>query len=297
MAQNRLTRRRVIQLTAAAGLSAALPAHAANRVTWHGEALGAEAEIVIIGPKARAQEALSAVQSDIARITDEFNLYDPESALGRLNDLKRLDHPSVMFQDLCRAVDHVHDVTGGLFDPTVQRLWNRSELSDEAGWKQLSRSPEAIELKPGLALTFNGIAQGFATDLVAERLAEFGFGETLVNIGETRATGGPWRLGLSDPEAGYLGTRTLRSGAIATSSPGALTLSSGISHIINPRAPDEPALWSTVSIEAKTATLADGFSTALCHCPQQDIQKIIREHPDLRRATLLDKEGDLTTLR
>ncbi|MCV6596404.1 MAG: FAD:protein FMN transferase [Mangrovicoccus sp.] len=297
MAQPHLSRRRVILLTAAAvGLGGGRKAAAASSTTWRGEALGAEAQITIRGDKAAAEAALKDALAEISAVTAQFNLYDPESALGRLNDRKTLHAPSEMFQSLCQAVDHVHRATGGLFDPTVQRLWNQQQLTGAPGWAQIARSKDLITLKPGLALTFNGIAQGYATDRVAECLAARGFGETLVNLGESRGSGGPWRLGLADPQAGFLGTRSLRQGAIATSSPGALSLAGGITHIVNPHDPARAPLWSTVSVEAETATLADGFSTGFCHASRGKIQKILNNQPGLRKVTLVDAQGDITTL-
>ena len=113
--------------------------------------------------------------------------------------------------------------------------------------------------------------------------------ETLVNIGEYRALGGPFKLGLSDPTQGHLGTRTLQDGAIATSSP---ILPGSASHILHR---SQTPLWSTVSVEATTATRADCLSTALCLTPRDQIAEI-RQHPDISRITLVDFDGNLTTL-
>ena len=299
-----LTRRRFIAITAAAAgaaptsaLADALRRAPGSATRWRGEALGAGAEITLIGPRDEAAAALEAARAEIMRMCAEFNLYDPDSALGRLNDSLRLDAPSPVFQALCDTVDQVHAATDGLFDPTVQRLWNREPGAVDAGWREVVRTPSAITLRPGLALTFNGIAQGFATDRVSEVLSEQGFTESLVNIGEMRGAGGPWTIGLADPKAGIMGTRTITDGAIATSSPGTLTLAGGITHIVHPRDPERAPLWSTVSVEADSATLADGLSTALCHASRGQMFPILAELPGIRRVSLIDDKGDLMTLR
>lgn len=299
-----LSRRRFIAITAAASgavptsaLARAMDSRSGHTARWRGEALGAEAEITLIGPKAPAEAALASARAEIATMTSEFNLYDPASALGRLNETGRLDHPSDTFRTLCDTVDALHRATHGLFDPTVQRIWNGLALDADFGWPLVTRDAGAITLRPGLALTFNGIAQGFATDRVSEVLKQHGFTQSLVNIGEMRGTGGPWTIGLADPKAGLLGTRTLTDGAIATSSPGAMTLAGGIAHIVHPTDPARAPLWSTVSVEADNATLADGLSTALCHADRGQMFPILAQLPGVRGVSLVDTKGDLMTLR
>ena len=150
-------------------------------------------------------------------------------------------------------------------------------------------------LKFNEALTFNGIAQGFATDAVADMLEARGFGRALVDIGEHRALGGPWRVGLADPVAGYLGTRTLDMGAIATSSPDALRL--GLEgHILDPRG-GRGTRWSTVSVEATRAAIADAVSTGCCLLDLAQIGAVMRRLPEISAVTLVDADGNLRSLR
>ena len=195
-----------------------------------------------------------------------------------------------------QACTQVHAATGGLFDPTVQPLWRALAEGQppEAAralidWSRVRHSAASVTLGEGQALTFNGIAQGFATDLVAEALRDAGLERTLVNIGEFRGTGGPWRLGISDPEIGMIGTRTLTSSAIATSSPKAVPLG-GQGHILHGHAKPR---WSTVSVEAATATMADGFSTALTMARLEDIRAAVGTF-GIRRITLVSDQGDVS---
>lgn len=64
--------------------------------------------------------------------------------------------------------------------------------SDRVG--SVAFDAELIKPAPSQALTFNGIAQGFATDLVADVLRDHCLTNTLVNIGEYRAMGGALAL-------------------------------------------------------------------------------------------------------
>ena len=232
-----LSRRRFLAISAAM-LGAGPARSAATPARWRGVALGAEAEITIHGPG--AERALAEALALVRAVEAEFSLYDPGSALSRLNRAGRLA-PSPTFAELLGLVDRVHAATGGAFDPTVQPLWEALARGGSlgparaaVGWERVRLGGGEVRLGAGQALTFNGIAQGFATDAVADMLEARGFGRALVDIGEHRALGGPWRVGLADPVAGYLGTRTLDMGAIATSSPDALRL--GLEgHILDPR--------------------------------------------------------------
>ena len=263
---------------------------------WQGRALGAEVDITLHAPAEIAEPALDRARGSLDAVMAQFDLFDPASTVSRLNRTGHLDAPDVMFRRLMQACTQVHAATGGLFDPTVQPLWRALAEGQppEAAralidWSRVRHSAASVTLGEGQALTFNGIAQGFATDLVAEALRDAGLERTLVNIGEFRGTGGPWRLGISDPEIGMIGTRTLTSSAIATSSPKAVPLG-GQGHILHGHAKPR---WSTVSVEAATATMADGFSTALTMARLEDIRAAVGTF-GIRRITLVSDQGDVS---
>ncbi|HEX9857129.1 MAG TPA: FAD:protein FMN transferase [Paracoccaceae bacterium] len=292
-----MRRRRFLQIAAA---SALLPggAQAAAERRWQGRALGAEAEVRLSGDALAAEAALAAIPPLLARIEAEFSLFNPASALSRLNAGGGLSAVSPMFHDLCDLCDTLHRATGGSFDPTVQPLWRAlADGGDVAGaaapigWGRVRRDA-GIRLGPGQALTFNGIAQGFATDAVRALLATAGFSHALVNIGEFAALGGPFSLGIEDPAAGLLARRRISGTAIATSSPGALSIG-GRPHILHPAG--RAARWSTVSVEADSAALADGLSTALVFATAGEARGIRARLPGCGRITVVDAHGDLST--
>lgn len=295
-----MRRRRFLQILAAA---ACVPG--AARAQVHRRrfvALGADAEIVLHGPMGLAEAALAAAEAEIARAEALFSLYRPDSALSRLNAAGRLDDPPADLLALLRLCGHLHAATGGRFDPTVQPLWRAlAEGRDPEparaalGWGRVSLAPARVALAPGQALTLNGIAQGWATDRVTAALARRGFTKALVNIGEHRAVGGPFRLGIEDPAAGLLGHLTLENRAVATSSPGALTLPDGSAHILDPLH-GRPPVWSTVCVSARSAALADGLSTALCHAPLEEIRPIPAGLGGDIAVRLVDPDGSLTTI-
>jgi FAD:protein FMN transferase len=265
-----MKRRRFLQISAAtlAGLPSAGRADGGHQASWRGLALGAEVSVTLTGgDAARAEAVLSALPCRLRGIEAEFSLYDPASALSALNRDGYLTRPSPAFAEVLNLCDRLHAATGGLFDPTVQPLWEalstgqgRAAARALIGWSRVDRSAGRIKLAAGQRLTLNGIAQGYATDLVRADLAAAGYGRALVNIGEYAALGGPWRIGIADPEFGRLAERRLSDGAIATSSARA-TLVGGQPHILHPRGGRIHA--ATVSVEADSAALADGLSTAL----------------------------------
>lgn len=288
----KFTRRRFLTIAAAC---AAFPAHASS---WQGRAFGADISIIIRGPRELAEPALLQARKTLREVEHLFSLYNSNSHLTRLNSDGSLTVPNTRFLALMQEADEAYQLTKGLFDPTVQPLWKAlaegrepTQALEAIGWDRVRFDPESITLGQDQALTFNGIAQGYATDLVTDALARFGLDNTLVNIGEYRSNGGPWTIGISDPQHGHLGTRALRGGAIATSSPSALSLGAQ-AHILHPTARPQ---WSTVSVEADTATQADSLSTALVLASRGEVEAI-RQRAGLRRVTLVGFDGDLTTL-
>lgn len=264
-----LTRRRMLAITAAAAPALAF-APGAPRTTWRGRALGADASITLVGDG--AAPALAAARDAIRRAEAAFSLFDPASALSRLNAAGRLTAPPPDMLALMAEVAALHAISGGAFDPTVQPLWRlmadtrgRPDASDLAraralvGWRHVRVDPGEIAFdRPGMALTFNGVAQGFATDRAAAALAAHGFGHALVNAGEWRGIGGPWRLGAEDQ------VLRLQNRAAATSEPGALRFGAGgAGHILSPFGADSIG-FARVTVIADAAARADGLSTALC---------------------------------
>ncbi len=290
-----LTRRRFLTLCAATACAA--PAWAAS-ARWQGRVFGAEASITLHGPGGLGEDTLAWITDRLRQIERMFSLHDPGSELCRLNREKSLAAPPA-FHDLLALSRRVHAATDGGFDPTVQPLWRA--LADGGdiesaraaiGLHRVRTDGRRIRIGADQALTFNGIAQGFAADDIRTLLVRQGFTQCLVDMGEFAAIGGPFRLGISDPSAGVLARRSLTGGAMATSSPAVLTIG-GLGHILGPSG--QIPQWSTVSVQADSAALADAASTALCLLPLPAIRRSMRVL-GLHRVTLIDAGGELTTL-
>ena len=274
------TRRRFLAISAAAF---ALPAAAnAQQVyTWSGMALGARATIRLAHADAPAITVRAT--AEIERLEDVFSLYRSDSALSRLNQNGVLDAPPFELLECLSLAGAVHQATGGLFDPTVQPLWaayakaaSQSQVPDAqtidaamavTGWNGVSLEAGRISLRPGMALTLNGIAQGYIADRVAGLLEAEGLQDILIDTGEFRALGqqpqgGGWPVSLAQG-----GAVALTSRALATSAPlGTVFDAAGtLGHILNPKTGLTAApRWRGISISSNSATLADGLSTAAC---------------------------------
>ncbi len=291
-----LTRRRFLTLTAATLLP--LPAHAATITQWHGTALGAEAAIYLSHPDADA--IIARAVAEIDRLEGIFSLYRATSSLSQLNATGRLDAPPFELLECLALCGRVHTATQGLFDPTIQPLWQLYATSYAAGnapapeqiartlhlvgWPRVIYDSNAVKLPAGAALTLNGIAQGFIADKVAELLANEGLIDILINTGEFRALGQMpgargWPIKLASG-----GNVKLSMRALATSSPlGTVFDTKGtVGHIINPiTGLTAPALWQSVSVSAPSCALADAISTAACLMPDREsLVSVLTSFPD-----------------
>jgi thiamine biosynthesis lipoprotein len=289
-----ITRRRFLAISAAA---LALPARA-EPVRWQGYAMGAEVSLTLEAPEDQAKAALHEVRKILRQTEALFSLYEPSSRLSRLNATGRLERPEARFTELIDLCDQAHRLTNGRFDPTVQPLWQALAKGQNPyparlliGWDRVTIAPQGISLAQGQALTLNGIAQGYATDLVSNALKRAGLTRVLVNIGEYHGWGRDWQVGVADPSHGLVARQSLNNRALATSSPGAMPLGQNETHILDPLG--LPPKWSTVSVEADTATMADALSTAFCHASPDEIKATLHATAGHPKALCVAQDGTL----
>lgn len=304
-----LTRRRFLTIAAVAAVAAG-PARAAPTLRqWHGQALGARATITLAHPQ--AERITAAALAEIARLDGVFSLYRADSVLSRLNANGRVEAPPFELLECLALAGAVHRATGGLFDPTVQPLWAvhaeahaRGRAPEAAalaralaaiGWDRVRFDAEAVTLQPGMALTLNGIAQGYVADRVAALLRAEGLTDILVDTGELRALGGhpeggDWPVALQVGEATLPDPLPLREAALASSAPlgTAFDAAGKVGHILDPRTGlPGTAAWTLVSVTAPRAGLADALSTAFCLMERDQITAALGHFPEARLAALV----------
>ncbi len=263
----KLTRRRFLVAAAAATI---LGPASRQHWEWRGSVMGAEARIVLTGPRDQAELALADVVAEIDRLENIFSLNRAHSQLARLNASGEITAPAQDLRSLLAAADHWKRLTAGSFDLAVQPLWAHyaqgAERPDEATLERVRQasvqvSSTGITLSAGAALTLNGIAQGTVGDRVAELLTRRGFTPPLIDTGEMLLPG-PTRRDIALPEANL--NFRLAEVAIATSAPGALIFdpAGARTHIFDPMSGETPGWWRSVTVFAPRAETADALSTA-----------------------------------
>jgi FAD:protein FMN transferase len=289
----KLTRRRALFIggTVLASAVAGRVLAAAPVARWSGQALGAHASIELVGlDEEQARPLFRSVEQELERLEAIFSLYRPQSALSRLNRDGILHAPPPELLEVMTLSAAMHRQTFGLFDPTVQPLFalyaghyadgRSSPPPAQAVEATLARvgldkvviGVDAIRFEiEGMAVTLNGIAQGYITDRIADLLREAGLDNLLVDMGEIRAMGpapggAGWRIGL---RAGPLDDSVsqqliLTEGAVATSMMLGTTFYAGTDkgHILHPRRGLVSDFNPRATVVTATAAQADALSTA-----------------------------------
>lgn len=307
MPLDRPTRRRAITIfaAAAAGAFAGGPARSARAdYEWRGVAMGADAKILFSGiePQA-ARDAAALVEAEIDRLEGALSLFRPDSELCRLNREGMLVQPSGDMQRALALALEIAALSRGLFDPTVQPLWEAYvdwfSAAPDAGlppdpliararatvdWRRIRLAPGAVHLGEGQRLTLNGLGQGYVTERVADLLLARGLSNILVDLGEQRAIGprrdgAPWLIARADAPP-----IRLARGALATSEGSGCVLGAGgaAHHLFDPRSGRSAGHWKRITVHHRSAAVADALSTALYIASAQEIEPLIPHLPGIR---------------
>jgi FAD:protein FMN transferase len=307
-----ITRKRTLHILAGSCASLLFPSYSLSagedtKYSWSGVALGGEVQIDLYhSNKHHAAKLIKTCVAEIDRLEQEFSLYRPSSSVVKLNTAGRLRNPS---HDLLKLLSESHRISlisGGAFDVSVQPLWQlyashfaenpRSEYGPDktqiervlrsVGFQNIHYSAQEISFsKPGMALTFNGIAQGYITDRIADMLRGGGLRNVLINLGEIRALGGnsrphvPWRIGIKSPtiKGKTVHRINLVDKAVATSASSGTSFdqSGNYHHLFSPADGNNSTRFGSISVIDNHATTADGLSTAFSVMRLEDIRKIV----------------------
>lgn len=272
-------------------------------VRWQGAALGSEVALMLDAPHLEAEAAVQHAEVTLDKICAQFNLFDDASQVQHLNQNGTLTTPSEMFLDLCALATRLHVATNGLFDPTIQPLWRAlfdgtpaHQARPHIGWEKVAISAGAITLQAGQKVSFNGIAQGFATDILVAALKELGIKQAAVHLGELAIIGGPVKIPLSRPLPD--GTRAIfaDNSALSLSMPSRIPLGA-YGHILHPHGLPAEGGWTWVAVEASSAAIADGASTAFILMTLGEIEAALDHLPEITRVRLLAENGSIHDLQ
>ena len=324
-----ISRRRFIRISAAAaGLSVApfgRPARADTLLAWRGTMLVAIATMEIYHENRRqAEQLISVACAEARRLERLFSLYLPDSALVELNRTGILVDPAAEMVDLLSIAQRYSELTGGLFDPTVQPLWDlyadhfSQEHPDPAGpspaaikaavasigCSRLSVDRDRIVMPRGMAVTLNGIAQGYVTDKMVDLLRSHGVTHSLVDMGETRAIGSrpdgrPWEVGVADPDlVGRMETvLPIMDRAVATSGAYGFRFDpqGRFNHLFDPRTGECAGRYRSVTTISRNATSADALTKPFSLMPEEQIRSLLPQ-VDIERVYLIDTAGRLSDI-
>lgn len=245
------------------------------------------------------REIAERVQGLVARCERLLSLYDPGSEISRLNRDGGLVNADPLFLGLLGRALHYAEVSEGVFDPTVQVLWDwRSEWKAASlaerkaletvgreralglvGYKGVIVEDQTVRFaKAGMKVTLNAVAQGFTTDLVYNLLVELGVEHALINIGEYRALGqSPGGMAWTVEVKGRSLRQLVSSRALAVSSGSGYTFDpeGRYNHIFDPTSGGNAKSAEVVAVEANDACEADALATTCALLDENQRQELL----------------------
>ena len=233
----------------------------------------------------QAELAIEDAFHEARRIDKLMSIYDAQSQVAQLNREGVIAKPDRHLLTVLQQARALSVLTKGAFDITVQPLWqacneaqggmpaqsDRLKAQSKVNWARVESTADTVRLlKPGMQITLNGLAQGYAADLATAALRARGIDHALIDTGEFSARGhkpdAAWTLGVADPRgAGALVTTMRLDGRSAASSAdyeASFTPDFVHHHIFDPATGCSPQELASVTVLAPSAILADGLSTA-----------------------------------
>ncbi|MFL5425797.1 MAG: FAD:protein FMN transferase [Myxococcales bacterium] len=296
-----------------------------GRVLVRGAALAFGTSVSIAAVHGDAQVAATAVEEALAAIRHvdtTMTVFRPDSQVGRLNSSGMLEGPDPHLVKVLESARSMADASDGAFDPTVQPLWllwtrcrregrlpSPAELRDarsRVDFRMLEVERDRIAFaRPGMGLTLNGIAQGYAADLAVAALRRRGVRTLLVDAGEwgaegSRQPGAPWTVGIRHPRDPHrlVGAVRMDGRFLATSGDYATPFTDDLvhHHILDPRSGDSPPSISGVTVAAPSGLVADALTKPLMILPRDRAEALLARYPGAG-AVWLDKDGRVAGVR
>jgi len=263
--------------------------HDAMATTW---------EILLPGPDHEAaRRTAQAAFLELDRLERELSRFIPGSDVSRLNACP----PGQMIRvgpdafECLKVSILTHFKTRGAFDATYGSSIDGVRASGMGLLELDERGLYAGASAEGLRVDLGGIGKGYAVDVMAALLREWGVESALIHGGHSTvyALGAPpeghaWNIGLTDPgrPGAVIETARLRDRALS---------GSGVAvrgaHVIDPRT-GEPtqaraAAWACSSSSAE----ADALSTAFMILPLAEVRAICDDDADIGGVALESSPG------
>ena len=254
-------------------------------------------EIVIeIDDKEYAQQAASAVFTEIDRLEEELSRFRPNSDITRINKLnvgEELRLSNDTFACLLAAKD-IYELTNGLFDITTGRIIDHWKYTNPEGSKNFELAMIGMEqvilddskhsinlLSNDIIIDLGGFGKGYAIDKASELLADWEISNTLIHSGGStvKAMGklnghDGWPISVSNPSnpSQTIAEIILKDLSLSGSGEKKGT------HIINPKtslpAQSITGAWSI----ANSAAISDAMSTSFMIMEIEDFEEFCNNH-------------------
>ena len=239
-----------------------------------------------------AEPALDAADDRLAELEQLWSVTDSESDIYAVNHSNGQQiSVDPLTAELLSFSLQMAEKTGGSLDPTIYPVltaWGfttgknqipaDSEITallHNVDYRKVQLTGNDVQLENGMMLDLGAVGKGYAGDLLAQTLKEYGVQSALLDIGGnvqaigSKTDGSPWRLGLRDPfSEGTLGILEVSDKAVVTSGNYERYFigedGKQYGHIIDPATgyPADSGLLS-VTVIAQEGKLCDALSTAL----------------------------------
>lgn len=250
--------------------------------------------ITVAAPRSeQVNDAIEAAFVEVERLEAILSEWKDDSQVARVNAAAG-KAPVKVDEEVFAVIGAAHAISeqsGGAFDVTVGALWGAWDFSWEdrkvptdeelAGRVKyidyrkvtLDHAARTVFLEEeGMKLTLGGIAKGYAVDRASAVLEHRGYSNHLVVAGgdlyaSGRKGGKRWRAGVRDPRgSGLHSVIELENEALATSGNyERYFIEDGVRyhHILDPKTGRPTRGTASATVLAKSATLADGWSTGM----------------------------------
>jgi thiamine biosynthesis lipoprotein len=272
-----------------------------------------------------ADAAISEIHLVLVQLENLLSRYLPDSEINKINQYAgKTEVPlSLATLEILAFAVELSQISDGLFDITVGPLidlWNfkKSECVPDA--RLIQKMLELVDYKdirlnslrkaagirrPGQSIDLGGIAKGYASDRVIQKVQQLGINSAYINIGGNVSTlgkkpdGNTWRVGIRHPryDSNLLGAVEVNSKAVVTSGDYERYFidknGKRWHHILNPKNgyPAEAGLIS-VTVIADNAMTADGLSTTLFVAGLENGLRYLAQFPNVE-AVFVDDDSHI----
>lgn len=275
-----------------------------------------------------SSKQITEIQKELDLMESQMSLYQTNSLLSQLNRQGKLVFPEGKpshLQEVLKASVEYYNKTEKTFDVSILpalTLIQKSFSSDKKapssealekvrpliGLSKLRLSEKEVTfLAPGMAISLDGIAKGYAVDWVAEFLERKGFKDYLINFsgnmrwkGQGLSDSGAkrkWKLSVWNP----LSQKALpvvlpdeRAMASSGAENEAFDVEKIWHHIIDPRSLRPPSYWAQTTVVSSTALECDVLSTSTFVIDKNNLAEFLNKNFSQVRVFALDKLQKLT---